>query len=72
MALSAKVDTSVSPFTLTITSDQLKFSVNITVSSAGASATAEYAGQFPVTVVDDSGRAWAIQSDDGTTAVYTG
>lgn len=72
MALQAAVDTSKTPFTLTVTSDRRKFSGDVTVSSAGDTATATYAGQFPVAVTDDSGRVWTVESDDGTTAVYTG
>jgi hypothetical protein len=72
MALTATVDTTTTPFTLTVASDKRKFTGEITVTSAGDSATADYSGQFPITISDSSGRVWAVQSDDGTTAVYTG
>jgi hypothetical protein len=72
MALTATVSTASQPFTLTVTSDRRKFAGNVTVTAVGETASAPYAGQFPVTVSDSSGRVWTLTSDDGTTAVYTG
>lgn len=68
MALTAKLDLTTSPATLTVTSDRRKVSVDVHAAGDDAVAT----GTFPVTVADTSGRAWSVQSDDGTTAVYTG
>lgn len=72
MALTATANTSATPFTLTVTSDKRKFSGSVTVNTAGETASAPYAGQFPITVSDSSGRIWTLSTDDGTTAVYTG
>lgn len=68
MTISAKVDLTVTPITLTVVSD--KRLVSVQVSAVGDTATAT--GQFPVTVSDSSGRVWTVKSDDGTTAVYSG
>ena len=68
MALTATLDLTVTPAVLKVVSDRRKVSVD--VHSAGDDAVAT--GQYPVSVVDSSGRAWTVQSDDGTTAVYTG
>lgn len=68
MSLSATLDLTVTPPTLTVVSDRRK--VTVDVHSAGDTATAT--GTFGVQVQDDSGRVWTAQSDDGTTAVYTG
>lgn len=68
MALSAVVDLTVTPITLTIVSDRRK--VTGTITSAGDTAT--YTAQFPVTIVDSSGRTWTVRGDNGSTAVYTG
>lgn len=66
MALTASVDLTKNPPTLTVVSDKRKVSVQ--VSAVGETATAT--GTFPIKVTDDSGKAWSVQSDDGTTAVY--
>lgn len=66
MALTANVDTTKNPVTLTVVSDKRKVSVQ--VSAVGETATAT--GTFPVIIKDDSGKSWTVQSDDGVTAVY--
>lgn len=66
--LTAKIDLTVTPITLTVTSDKRK--VEVSVKSAGETATGT--AVFPVTITDTSGRTWTQKSDDGTTAVYTG
>lgn len=63
--LTASVNTTVTPATLTVTSDRRHVSVE--VHCAGETATAT--GSFPVQIVD-SDRTWEQVSDDGTTAVY--
>lgn len=68
MALTAKLDLTTSPATLTVTSDRRKVSVDVHAAGDDAVAT----GTFPVTVADDSGRVWTQSSDDGDVAVYTG
>lgn len=68
MALTATIDLTLTPPTLTVVSD--KRVVKVTVSAAGDTATGT--ATFPITVTDDSGRTWTVKSDDGTTAVYTG
>lgn len=67
MTITAKIDTTVTPATLTITSDKRKVSVLVTAVGETVTAT----GQFAVTEVDASGHVWTPKSDDGTTAVYT-
>lgn len=67
MALSAKLDISKTPMTLTVTSDKRVVAVSVT--AAGETATGS--ATFPVAVTDDSGREWTKKSDDGVTAVYT-
>lgn len=66
MALTAKVDTTVTPVTLTVVSDRRKVSVSVT--SAGETATGTAA--YPVVVSDTSGKVWTVQTDDAVTAVY--
>ncbi len=68
MALTAAVDLTKTPITLTVTSDKRK--VAVTVTSAGETATGS--ATFPITVTDTSGRVWTVVSDDGATAVYSG
>ena len=68
MALTASINLAKTPPELTVTSDKRK--VTVSVQSAGE--TAVGTAVFPVTVTDDSGRAWTRKSDDGTTAIYTG
>ena len=68
MSLTAAVDITVAPITLTITSDRRK--VTGTVVSQGETAT--YSATFPVTITDTSGRVWTMKTDDGVKAVYTG
>jgi hypothetical protein len=68
MALTATVDLSVTPPTLTVTSDKRKVSVEVTSAGETATGTATY----PVNVTDSSGRAWTLSTDDGATAVYHG
>jgi hypothetical protein len=67
MSLTAAVDITVSPITLTVTSDRRK--VTGTVVSQGETAT--YSATFPVTVTDTSGRVWTVKTDDGIKAVYS-
>lgn len=67
MSLTAKLDLTVNPPTLTVTSDRRKVSVQVTAVGETATAT----GLFPVTVSDSSGKQWKQVSDDGTTAVYS-
>ena len=67
MALTASVDVSKTPPTLTVTSDKRKLSVNVTVLGE----TVVAIGLFPITVSDDSGATWTLKTDDGVTAVYT-
>lgn len=68
MSLKASIDTTKSPIELTVVSDRRLVEVDVTAVGETVTAT----GVFPVTITDDSGRAWAIKSDDGITAVYTG
>lgn len=68
MALSATVNISVSPITLTVVSDKRK--VSGTVTAVGE--TAPFDAKFPITINDSTGRVWTSVSDDGITAVYTG
>jgi len=66
MALTATVDVTKTPITLTVVSDKRKISVSVT--SAGETATGT--AVFPVQITDGS-RTWTQKSDDGTTAIYT-
>lgn len=68
MSLTAKVDITTTPYTLTVTSDRRH--VKGTTLVAGETATFD-AVLEPV-VKDDSGRVWTKKSDDGAVAVYTG
>ena len=68
MALTATVDLTKTPITLTVVS--AKRLVNVTVASAGE--TAVGTATFPITLTDTTGRVWTSVSDDGKTAVYTG
>lgn len=68
MALSAKVDITKTPYTLTVVSD--KRAVKGTTTVGGESAT--FNATLEPVVTDDSGRVWTKKTDDGTTAVYTG
>lgn len=72
MALTATIDTSKTPFELTVVSDKRKFAGEVTVSVGGDTGKAPYSGAFEPTVTDSSGRVWTKKTDDGTTAVYTG
>jgi len=45
-------------------------SVTLTVTDRGSTASAE--GIYPLTVTDDSGRVWRLESDDGAVAIYRG
>lgn len=67
MTISASVDLTKTPPTLTVVSDKRK--VTVTVTSAGETATGT--ATYPVVVVDSSGKTWAVKSDDGVTAVFT-
>lgn len=67
MALTATVDITTTPVTLTVTSDRRK--ITGTVTSQGETAT--YTATFPVTITDTTGRVWTGRSDDGVKAVYT-
>jgi predicted methyltransferase len=67
MTISAKLDLTAAPPTLTVTSDKRKVSVE--VSAVGEKTTAT--GMFPVTVTDSSGKVWKSVSDDGTTATFS-
>jgi len=66
MALTAIVDVTKTPITLTIVSDKRK--VSVTVTSAGETATGT--ATYPLNITDAS-RTWTKVSDDGTTAVYS-
>ena len=68
MALTATIDLTVTPPTLTAHSDRRI--VTVTVAAAGETATGT--ATFPITVADASGRVWTPKSDDGVTAVFTG
>jgi hypothetical protein len=68
MALTATLDLTKQPPTLTVVSDRRKVEVDVTVLGETVTAT----GTFPITITDDSGRAWSLKSDDGATAIYTG
>jgi anti-sigma-K factor RskA len=68
MALTATVDLSKTPATLTVVSDKRVVAVSVQAAGETATGTATY----PVTVTDTSGRTWTVASDDGKTAVYTG
>jgi hypothetical protein len=70
MAISAIIDTSVSPFTLTVVSDSRTVTIGGTVSAGGESAPYSAQVAWPVTFDGDS-HVWTKVSDDGTTAVYT-
>jgi len=66
MALTATLNLSVTPNTLTVVSDKRK--VEVTVTAVGETAVAK--GTFPVKVTDSRGVVWNVKSDDGATAVY--
>lgn len=68
MSLSAKIDTSVTPMTLTVVSDRRV----VAVSLSAVGETAEGFATFPIKLQDASGRVWKPLSDDGITAVFTG
>lgn len=68
MALTATVDITKTPITLTVVS--AKRVVNVTVTAAGE--TAIGAARFPITLTDSTGRVWTVVTDDGATAVYSG
>lgn len=68
MGLTVSIDATKTPLRMTVTSDRRKVPVIIKMAGETALGTA----QFPVTIVDSSGRAWSPVSDDGLTAVYTG
>lgn len=63
MALTATLDMTKKPPTLTVVSDRREGSVTT------GGETANFL--WPVVITDPSGHPWAVQSDDGTTAVYT-
>lgn len=66
--LTAKLDLTVTPNTLTVTSDKRIVSVDVTV--LGETVKAE--GRFPITIKDArTAVIWTLKSDNGTTAVYT-
>lgn len=67
MALTATVDITKTPITLTVTSTKRLISVAVT--SAGETATGT--ATFPIALTDSTGRVWTSVSDDGKTAVYT-
>lgn len=69
MALTARIDTSSIPATLTVTAAAADRAVSVTVRSGGQTAAAS--GTWPVVVVDDSGHVWTVKSDDHVTAVFT-
>lgn len=66
MSLTATVDVTAKPLTLTVVSDKRKVAVQVTVGGE----TATGAATFPV-VIADAARTWTLKSDDGITAVYT-
>jgi hypothetical protein len=63
VALTASIDETVTPPTLTVVSDRRK----VSVTAVGETVVAT----FPVHVTDAS-RTWVAVSDDGTTAVFHG
>lgn len=63
----SKIDTTVTPATLTVISDKRKISAVVTTAGENVTLT----GLFPVTIVDASGKVWVVKSDDGLTAVYS-
>jgi hypothetical protein len=67
MALSATLDITVTPIKLTVTSDKRKVDVEVKASGETATGTAT----FPVQITQTGGRTWTLQSDNGTTAIYT-
>lgn len=69
MALTAKIDMTVTPATLTVTAAAADRAVSVTVTSGGQTATAK--GTWPVAVVDDGGHVWTLKTDDHVTAVFT-
>jgi hypothetical protein len=70
MAISAIIDTSVSPFTLTVVSDSRLTTIGGTVTVGDESAPYSAQVAWPITFDADS-HVWTKVSDDGTTAVYT-
>lgn len=66
MALSATIDATTSPMTLTVVSDARH--VEVEVRTGGETITAT--GARPVSVVD-ADQVWTVVSDDGATAVYS-
>lgn len=68
MALSATIDLTATPIKLTVVSDKRIVAVEVTAANETATGTAT----FPVTITQTGGRTWTLQSDNGTTAVYTG
>ena len=68
MSLTATLNLTVTPPTLTVVSD--KRVVSVVVTAVGETTTAT--GWFPVVKTDSSGRVWTQASDNGTTSVYTG
>lgn len=65
MALTATVDLTKTPPTLTVVSDKRIVSVSVTAAGETAIGTAT----FPV-IVTDATRVWKIVTDDGKTAIY--
>lgn len=63
MSLTAKIDETVTPPLLTVTSDRRK----VVVTAAGDSATAVFAVK-----ISDPTRTWTPVSDDGLVAVFHG
>lgn len=68
MSLTATVNITAVPPTLTVVSDRREVKGTVTVGGE----TASYTARFPIAVVDDSGRSWTPKSDDGVTAVFEG
>lgn len=66
MALSATIDATASPMTLTVVSDARHVEVEVRTGGETIAAT----GARPVFVVD-ADREWTLVDDDGATAVYT-
>lgn len=68
MALTAKVDLTVTPNTLTVTSDKR---VVYKGTAAVGGETVSYSAYLEPTITDSTGKVWVKKSDDGVVAVYS-
>ena len=71
MALSASVNITVNPYTLTIVSDKRVLHISGSVHAAGDDAAYVADAVFPITIQDDQNHSWSKVSDDNQTAVYS-